>query len=1033
MAGQQSSDSVQVEKSDHATRENPELGIPPKFGHDPCYWEGYVDLATKYDRNFVDRLNAQLDSLLTFAGLFSGINTGFIVLCLGLLDKTPSDTTNALFRMLLARHDFTKEELDKAGQPWSLEAVGTRSSSFLSASLACSLITSMGAVLGKQWLSYYDSTEPVGPMERRAIKHQIRMDKLHFYSLRKFLFSLTFLIQISVLLFLIGFIDYLWKLNHKVAGVVIALVSAGFVIYAYTVIVAAWDPECPFQTPVSNALRKACLSFKSGLIYLLSRITDDSEEGGTSRFDDIEEWGDEGQTSRNRVRAFLRHLSTIEYIGTFMNQALARMRAKERELKSYAGSARWILETASHQRMLKLAAQNILTLHNVKFTRMIFEQSNSGPLDATLEFLGSYISNFIGKKSERSIPEGSQSSSSSTLRFCDSPAYVRLIFLFRDSLSRYLDAIHTGNIPGDVIEDMTIYGRAVCHALVSSPDVLKVSEHLVGMLDKFTRLAWDEGFNSEVRLLVTCILNHPRLWTNRCLKLLAGTLNTIDVFALPMYIVGVSTISMNSRPGNRDEWVALLAYKSLSRHDATFRVIGLAARSLTYVRLNPGQKRQMLDKFCQTYSSDINFVSDVLAALESYAQANYHFDSYMALTEAFRRAVTKVYMDEDDLPEELRSFNHEKLTREMRRLHQEQYQEHGSRLLRAFEGIAADVSDKIQALSKRPSDNSLNTSSWLDASAEQYPGVSEYYKFMGSIFYSISDGIRYYQAAYRLRQSGMALWDAATKFGMSLLDGPSMSGENLKTLHRILYLMRAMEEARVLEEAGTSYARLFEYHPFVARVIAHALKSTDKETRKCSFLLIQEKARDWFREQEIIRQFEDATLDISLGSYVLQERGDADVDDVVTLVDSLASGSQFQSGWRRKILNAFYDAAITLSEESLTPERAIVLQKLLQIWGEMRKPEVGDINDVQHSTTYHNWHSEAMLTLIMQYVEYSIKDFTESDQGRQIQLKNTGIKALTKYVQYARKMRPDTAVQKLSELFLTLESLHNSSPHDPHM
>ncbi|KAG8933648.1 hypothetical protein FRC02_011471 [Tulasnella sp. 418] len=156
------------------------LAIPPEFGYDSQYWKEYVELAKDHDKEFITGLNAHLDSLLTFAGLFSSVNTGFIVLCLGLLDKTPSDKTNALIRILISQTtNVTREELDRASEERDLEPAGYLTSAFLSASLSCGLIAGMGAVLGKQWLSYYEKTGQTGTLDERAVKLQNKWTRIH--------------------------------------------------------------------------------------------------------------------------------------------------------------------------------------------------------------------------------------------------------------------------------------------------------------------------------------------------------------------------------------------------------------------------------------------------------------------------------------------------------------------------------------------------------------------------------------------------------------------------------------------------------------------------------------------------------------------------------------------------------------------------------------------------------------------------------------------------------------------------------------
>ncbi|KAG8937992.1 hypothetical protein FRC03_007714, partial [Tulasnella sp. 419] len=85
-----------------------------EFGCDTKYWQQSFELAQDRYRELMDRWHDELNFILTSAGLFAGANIGFIVLCLGLLDKSPSDTTNSLLRILITHStNVTMEELEK--------------------------------------------------------------------------------------------------------------------------------------------------------------------------------------------------------------------------------------------------------------------------------------------------------------------------------------------------------------------------------------------------------------------------------------------------------------------------------------------------------------------------------------------------------------------------------------------------------------------------------------------------------------------------------------------------------------------------------------------------------------------------------------------------------------------------------------------------------------------------------------------------------------------------------------------------------
>ncbi|KAG2130148.1 uncharacterized protein EDB93DRAFT_1061994, partial [Suillus bovinus] len=114
------------------------------------FWATYKKVSTEYDDDFLGQANDDMDIILTFAGLFSAVNSTFLV---G-MQPNPGDTTNALLLYLI--------QLNVSGQN-SLPNVDTLSSTtrfdpstvwtqaLAYASLTFSVLAAFGAVLGKQW------------------------------------------------------------------------------------------------------------------------------------------------------------------------------------------------------------------------------------------------------------------------------------------------------------------------------------------------------------------------------------------------------------------------------------------------------------------------------------------------------------------------------------------------------------------------------------------------------------------------------------------------------------------------------------------------------------------------------------------------------------------------------------------------------------------------------------------------------------------------------------------------------------------
>ncbi|KAG1734111.1 hypothetical protein EDB19DRAFT_1594655, partial [Suillus lakei] len=113
------------------------------------FWASYKTVSGEYDDDMLERCNGNMDIVLIFAGLFSAVNTAFIIAT----QQNPSDTTNVLLVQLIQ----TTFNGSPAAQPTiPLPSPGFSSSkpwmqALAYASLAFSLLAAYGAVMGKQW------------------------------------------------------------------------------------------------------------------------------------------------------------------------------------------------------------------------------------------------------------------------------------------------------------------------------------------------------------------------------------------------------------------------------------------------------------------------------------------------------------------------------------------------------------------------------------------------------------------------------------------------------------------------------------------------------------------------------------------------------------------------------------------------------------------------------------------------------------------------------------------------------------------
>ncbi|KAG8855296.1 hypothetical protein FRB96_007094 [Tulasnella sp. 330] len=220
------------------------------------FWHRYDTFADEHDKVFLERLDRDLDVLLIFAGLFSAINTAFIVLTLTNLSAPNGYQTNALLILQLkgvAYNTLTDNDLNPSFTPTT---ASVRQNCVFLASLCASVLASAGAMVGKQWIQSYDRSGQTGSHEMQAMRRTEKWLGAQKWGLRPVVESLPMLLLLSLGLFFIALGDYLMSTNVQVANVVIGFAVVGGILYCGSVTIAAIDPDCPFQTSVSRLMMR---------------------------------------------------------------------------------------------------------------------------------------------------------------------------------------------------------------------------------------------------------------------------------------------------------------------------------------------------------------------------------------------------------------------------------------------------------------------------------------------------------------------------------------------------------------------------------------------------------------------------------------------------------------------------------------------------------------------------------------------------------------------------------------------------------
>ncbi|OJA08254.1 hypothetical protein AZE42_02076 [Rhizopogon vesiculosus] len=215
------------------------------------FWATYKKVADAYDDNMVERCHANMDMVLVVAALCSAINATFIATML----PSPADKTNALLSQLVqislqgsSAVQLTPSTIDSSSDPLT--------QALASASLLFSLLAASGAVLGKQWLSYYMKNRYIrGTLEGRCKQRHRKFQKLQTWRLESVLQSFVVLLYISLFQFILFLIVAAWAQQRSISIVVAVGVAFCMLYYIPITLISAVFPDCPFQTSISLTIR----------------------------------------------------------------------------------------------------------------------------------------------------------------------------------------------------------------------------------------------------------------------------------------------------------------------------------------------------------------------------------------------------------------------------------------------------------------------------------------------------------------------------------------------------------------------------------------------------------------------------------------------------------------------------------------------------------------------------------------------------------------------------------------------------------
>ncbi|KAK7043848.1 hypothetical protein VNI00_008013 [Paramarasmius palmivorus] len=247
--------------------------------------------AEKYDQALVKGWRDDIETLLVFAGLFSGVVTSFLIDSYHKLEEDPEDKMVVLLEQLVSfQRDPSLALVTDPISPFQPDASMIRINCFWFLSLTFSITSALYGLLCKQWIREFDRDTPTSTAAESLALRQLRRDSFEKWQVPAFMAALPILLEIAVILFFVGILDLLWGLHRTPFIVTMTVVAVSAVVYFTTTLLPALtipkdlktDIEhrrferlsyqfiCPYKSPQAWVFYRAMCK----LLYLLSKLSE---------------------------------------------------------------------------------------------------------------------------------------------------------------------------------------------------------------------------------------------------------------------------------------------------------------------------------------------------------------------------------------------------------------------------------------------------------------------------------------------------------------------------------------------------------------------------------------------------------------------------------------------------------------------------------------------------------------------------------------------------------------------------------------
>jgi hypothetical protein len=192
--------------------------------------------------------------LVVQAALFAGFLSAFLIELLGRLEPDPMDTIQdvLIYQTQMMRNSSLGPYVPADFSPPGYIVVVN---ALFYASLGVMILAAFIAMLIKSWVREFDrGLRAMSIPEQRAKTREFRYLGMEHWKLPEMVGILPWLIQISLFLFSIGLLFFLFHINTPSFGVTAVIFGVGVLYYSITMSISVFVTSSPFHSSLSRAL-----------------------------------------------------------------------------------------------------------------------------------------------------------------------------------------------------------------------------------------------------------------------------------------------------------------------------------------------------------------------------------------------------------------------------------------------------------------------------------------------------------------------------------------------------------------------------------------------------------------------------------------------------------------------------------------------------------------------------------------------------------------------------------------------------------